>query len=223
MTADPHPDHAATGDQICARSDALTRALGVVTLAGVAVITVICILVQFLRTDLDWIAVAMSIYVIGPYGAWVQASFFAPAPGIAALGIGWYRALDRHAHNTAPLALFVIAAISLCITAAFVADKGDHPVTVHGQIHEWAAFGTFVCVTTAMLVQSVRLHLDRHWRGRFPGALTLAIITAVFFWIYALTKPIPRGLGEKVVIGLVLLWLWRAAWWLVRDGRPRPG
>lgn len=36
----------------------------------------------------------MSIYVQGPYGRWVQASFFAPAPGIAALGIGWYRALD---------------------------------------------------------------------------------------------------------------------------------
>ncbi|HET7557274.1 MAG TPA: DUF998 domain-containing protein [Rhodanobacteraceae bacterium] len=219
MTANPHPDHASARDETSVRSDALTRALGVVTLLGVAVITVICITVQFLRTDLDWIATAMSLYVIGPYGAWVQAAFFAPAPGIAALGIGWYRALDRHAHNLAPLVLFVVAAAALCIAAAFVTDKGDHPVTVHGQIHQWAAFGTFVCVTTAMLVQSVRLHLDRHWRGRFPGALTLAVITAIYFWIYALAKPIPRGLGEKVVIGLVLLWLWRAAWWLVRDGR----
>ena len=219
MTANPHSNRAIAPAKTAGRSDALTRVLGVVTLIGVAVITVICITVQFLRTDLNWIAVAMSLYVIGPYGAWVQAAFFAPAPGIAALGLGWYRALDRHAHNIAPLALFVIAAIALCITAIFVTDKGDQPVTVHGQIHEWAAFGTFVCVTTAMLVQSVRLHLDKHWRGRFPGALTLAIITAVFFWIYALAKPIPRGLGEKVVIGLVLLWLWRAAWWLVRDGR----
>jgi hypothetical protein len=49
--------------------------------------------------------------------------------------------------------------------------------------------------------------------------MALATVTAGYFWIYALFKPIPRGIGEKVVIGLVLAWLWRAGWWLVR-GRP---
>lgn len=196
--------------------DNLSRAFGIVGLVGFAAIIVICLTVQFLRTDLDWIKTAMSVYVIGPYGTWVQASFFAPAPGIALLGIGWYRTLNRRARNLVPLVLFVIAAVALCVMAANVADTTPHPVTEHGLIHQWAAFATFVCITTAMLVQSWLMHRDIRCSGRCPAALTIAAIAVVFFWIYALIKPIPRGLGEKVVIALVLLWLWRAAWWLLR-------
>ena len=174
-----------------------------------------CVLVQFLRTDLDWITVSLSIYVKGPYGRWVQASFFAPAPGIAALGIGWYRALDRRARSVFPLILFLVAAAALCITASFIADATRWPTTLHGTIHQWAAFGTFICVTTAALLQSLRLRFDPHWREQFIEATTIATVCVVYFWVYALS-PIPRGIGEKAVITLVLLWLWRTSWWLVR-------
>lgn len=197
-------------------TDTVMRTLGAVTLLSVAVITVICLIAQFLRTDLSWLNVQLSFYAKGPYGAWVEAGFFAPVPGLLALGIGWYRALDGHARNVAPLALFVVAAIALCFTAAYYTDPTDPPTTLHGTIHEWAAFGTFVCATTAMLVQSCRMQLDPRWRKRFLSAIVLAAITAIYFWIYALLKPIPRGLGEKAVIALVLLWMWRAGWWLVR-------
>lgn len=200
-------------DAISTHADSLTRALGIVALIGVAFITVICLLVQFLRTDLDWITVSMSIYVEGPYGRWVQASFFAPAPGIAALGIGWYRALHQRARSVFPLILFVVAAAALCVTAFFVADATRWPVTVHGRIHQWAAFGTFICVTTAALLQSLRLRFDPYWHEQFIEATTIASVSVVYFWVYALS-PIPRGVGEKAVIALVLLWLWRASWWL---------
>ena len=203
-------------DATSTRADSLTRALGIVALAGVAFITVTCLLVQFLRTDLDWITVSMSIYVEGPYGHWVQASFFAPAPGIAALAIGWYRALDRRARSVFPLVLFVVGAAALCVTAFFIADATRWPTTLHGTIHQWAAFGTFICVTTAALLQSLRLRLDLRWRGHFIEAATIASASVVYFWVYALS-PIPRGLGEKAVIALVLLWLWRASWWLARS------
>lgn len=133
------------------RDGPLTRALGVVALIGIAFITVTCLLVQFLRTDLDWITTSMSIYVTGPYGAWVQASFYAPVPGIAALGIGWYRALDRRARSVFPMVLFVIGAIALCILASFTADATRWPTTLHGTIHQWAASATFLCITTAAL------------------------------------------------------------------------
>lgn len=205
------PAHDATST----RADSLTRALGIVALTGVAFITVTCLLAQFLRTDLDWITVSMSIYVKGPYGRWVQASFLAPAPGIAALAIGWYRALDRRARSVFPLILFVVAAAALCITAFFIADATRWPTTLHGKIHQWAAFGTFICVTTAALLQSLRLRFDSHWREQFIEATTIASVSVVYFWVYALS-PIPRGVGEKAVIALVLLWLWRASWWLVR-------
>lgn len=202
-------------DATSRRTDALTRALGVVALISFLFISVVCLLVQFLRTDLDWVTVSMSIYVKGPFGWWVQASFFAPAPGIVALGAGWHRALDRRARSVIPLILFVIAAAALCVTAHYIADSTRWPVTLHGKVHQWAAFATFLCVTTAALLQSLRFRLDPHWRAHFIEATTIASVCVVYFWIYALS-PIPRGLGEKVVIALVLLWLWRAAWWLVR-------
>jgi hypothetical membrane protein len=200
------------------RVDTLCSACGGIALVGVAAITVICLAVQFLRTDLDWISTSMSIYVKGPWGGFVQASFFAPAPGLAAIGYAWHRTLlRREAGSIASFALFVAAAVALCLTGAFVADSTAVPTTLHGTIHQWAAFATFVFVTTAMVLQSWWFRYDPHWRKHFPDAFTVAMVTIVYFWIYALIKPIPRGIGEKVVIALVLLWVWRAAWWLVRD------
>lgn len=111
------------------------RALGGIALVGVAFITVTCLLVQSLRTDLNWSATSMSIYVTGPYGTRVRASFYAPAPGIAALGIGWYRALDRRARSVFPLILFLVGAIALCVLASFTADATRWLVTLHGRIH----------------------------------------------------------------------------------------
>jgi len=200
-------------------ADALARALGGVALVGVAFITVTCLLVQFLRTDPNWSTTSMSIYVTGPYGTWVRASFYAPAPGIAALGIGWYRALDGRARSVFPLILFLVGAIALCVIASFTADATRWPVTLHGRIHQWAAFATFLCITAAALLQSLRFRFDARSREQFIEATTIASVCVVYFWIYALS-PIPRGLGEKVVIALVLAWLWRAAWWSLRDFSP---
>src|SRR5690242_3743530 len=215
MNTHPISGHAGyAGEATPVRDDPLTRTSGAVALLGVAFIAVTCLLVQFLRTDLNWVTMSMSI-VKGPYGRWVQASFLAPAPGIAALAIGWYRALDRRARSVFPLILFVVAAAALCITAFFIADATRWPTTLHGKIHQWAAFGTFICVTTAALLQSLRLRFDSHWREQFIEATTIASVSVVYFWVYALS-PIPRGVGEKAVIALVLLWLWRASWWLVR-------
>lgn len=198
------------------RPDALSCAFGIVALVGIATFAIICLFAEFLRTDLDWFTTALSLYAIGPYGSWVRAAFYAPAPGIAAIGIGWYRTLDRRSRSVIPVVLFVAAGIGLCLLASFTTDTGPKPVTFHGEVHEWSTFGAFVCLTTGMLVQSWQERRDPPWRFRFLPALTLAAITVVYFWIFALVKPIPRGIGEKVVIGLCLLWLWRSAWWLVR-------
>lgn len=200
--------------------DPVTRALGAASLIGVLVFGGICFAAQFLRPDFDWVRVPLSFYVLGPYGGTVEASYFVLAPGLAALGIAWYRALDHAARSVAPLLLFVIAAVALCVTAAELTDIPGHPPTLHGHVHVLAALVTFVSVTVAMLLQSWRLRRDPCWRRHFRSAFPLAAITFLALWIYAFVKLIPRGAGEKAVIALILLWLWRASWWLVRR-RPR--
>jgi len=198
------------------RADPFERALGVIALLGVATFAVTCGAAQWLRSDYDWLRVPLSFYVLGPYGRAVEASYFALACGLIALGVGWYRALDRGARSAAPPLLFVLGAIALVVTAVEFTDVPDKPPTLHGLLHIVAAGATFICVTVAMLLQAWRLRGDPHWRARFRGAFTLAAITFAALWIYALVKPIPRGLGEKVVIALILLWLGRASWWLLR-------
>lgn len=196
------------------------RVLGAIALLGVATFAVVCTAVQFLRSDYSWIGMPLSFYVIGPYGGMVQASYFALAPGLAALGTGWYLALERRARSSAPLLLFVVSGVALGVTAIKTTDIPGGSHTLHGLMHVVAAATTFLCVTVAMLLQSWRLRGDPRWRARFRSAFVLACIAFVALWAEALIKPVPRGLGEKIVIVLILLWLWRAAWWLVRGSRP---
>lgn len=193
------------------------HACGVIALAGVAVFTLVCTAVQFLRHDYNWLGIPLSFYVIGPYGKAVEASFFALAPGLAATGIGWYRALGRGARSAAPLLLFVVTAIALCVTAVEFTNLPNRPATLHGVLHIIAAATTFLCVTVAMLLQSLRLRHDPRWRPRHRPALALAAVSFVALWLVALVPGIPRGLGEKTVIALILAWLWRSGWWLARD------
>jgi hypothetical membrane protein len=195
-----------------------TRALGAIALIGVAAFAIVCGAVQFLRTDYNALAVPLSFYARDPYGHVVVASYFALAVGLVALGAGWYRALAPGARSAAPLLLFVIGAVALCVTAVEFTDVPNRAPTFHGFVHVVAAGTTFLCVTVAMLLQSWRLRHDPRWRARFRSAFAMAAITFVTLWTYALVKAIPRGLGEKIVIALILLWLWRAAWWLV-EGR----
>lgn len=209
-----------TRARAAAPDDNLARALGMVALIGVAIFAIACGAAQFLRTDYNWVEVPLSFYVLGPYGGAVEASYFALAPGLTALGVGWYRALDRAARSAAPLLLFVIATVALCITAVEITDVPSGPHTLHGVVHVIAAMTTFLCVTVAMLLQSWRLRFDPRWRSRFRSAFALALIAFIALWIDALAKTLPRGLSEKVVIVLILAWLWRAAWWLVRGARP---
>lgn len=191
------------------------RALGVVALLGVATFGGVCIAAQFLRTDYNWLGVPLSFYVIGPYGGMVEAGYFALMPGLAALGTGWYLALEQRARSIVPLLLFVLTAIALGITAVEITDVPGGPHTLHGRIHVLAAVATFLGVTVAMLLQSWCMRRDPRWRSHFLPAFPLACIAFVALWADALVKAIPRGLGEKVMIVLILLWLWRAAWWLV--------
>lgn len=192
------------------------RRLGAIALIGVTAFAITCGVVQLLRGDYDWLRVPLSFYVLGRYGRLVQAGYFVLACGLVALGIGWYGALDRTARSAAPTLLFVLAAVALCVTAAEFTDVPGRPPTLHGVVHAIAANATFLCITVAMLLQSWRLRGDPRWRARFHSAFALAAIAFVALWIDALVKGLPRGLSEKVVIALILLWLWRASWWLLR-------
>jgi len=196
--------------------DPFARACGAIAFAGVAAFAIVCVAVQGLRTDLDWIAAPLSYYLTGAYGVPVQAVYVALSAALAALGVGFHRGLSSTARSAAPLLLFVVAAITLTITAASEAAKSHGEREFWALVHGTAAQTTFLCVTVAMVLQSLRLRLDARWRRRFVPALILACVAFAALWLHVLDRGLPRGLSQKAVIALILLWLSWASYALWR-------
>ena len=187
--------------------------------AGVAAFFLVALAVQFLRPDLDWYTTPLSFYLFGPYGPLLQAAYVALALGTLALGLGWYRALSPAATSFAPTLLFIVAAVGIVVTALARTDTWAGPPTLEGFVHGNAARTAFLAITTAMLLQSWRLRHDLNWRRYFSPAFALAAICFVALWVHTLWRGSPRGLGQKLVIVLIVAWLALAALWLKRSRR----
>ncbi len=193
-----------------------SRRLGTAALAGVIVFALICTAAQFLRADLDWQRAPLSFYLLDAYGAWVQTAYLALALALVLLGIGCYGALQPQARSATPLLLFVCAGLALGVTAVADSNHPQHAPTLEGLVHGIAAQAAFLCVTTAMLLQSWRFRGDVRWRRYFGPGFALAAICFAALWAHALWRDAPRGLTQKAVIVLILLWLGLAASWLQR-------
>ncbi len=190
------------------------RRLATAALAGVSVFALVGVAVQFLRPDLDWRHAPMSFYLLGAYGLWLQAAYCVLGGALLLLAAGYYRALQPQARSAAPGLLFAMAAAGLCVTAIADSNLPQREPTLQGWLHGVAAQTAFLCVTTAMLLQSWRLRADPRWRSRFARAFLLAIAAFAAVWVLALWREAPRGLAQKAVIALIVGWLALAAAWL---------
>ena len=188
-----------------------------IALAGFAAFALCALAVQFLRADLDWYATPLSFYLFGPYGPLLQAAYVALALGIATLAAVLYRALAPAARSAAPLLLFALAAVGIAVTAFAYTDVPRTDPTFEGFVHGNAARTAFLCVTGAMLLQSWRFRADPRWRARFAPAFSLAALAFALLWVHTLWRASPRGLGQKIVIALVVAWLVLATCWLLRE------
>ncbi|MFC3814647.1 DUF998 domain-containing protein [Lysobacter sp. GCM10012299] len=187
---------------------------GLICLVAVLVFLSTCIVLQWLRTDLDWRQDPLSAYLKGPYGGWLRMAYYALSMALMLLGAGLYRVLQPRARSAVPAFLLALAGIALTFTAM---SETDLPLLDHGQenlLHRIAALTTFLSVTLAMMVQSWRFHYDDIWRAHVALALPLAVASFIALWIYAYWHGLPEGLRQKTVITMILLWLGIAAWWL---------
>jgi hypothetical protein len=193
-----------------------SNAAAAIALAGMASFLATGAAAQCLRPDLDWVRVPNSFYLIGPWGGMVCAGYYAMALALVLLGAGAYQALSREARSGAPLLLFVAGGVALAITALARTDTWNNPPTLHGYVHGMAAQAAFLCTNTAMLLQSARLRGDARWRHWFRPAFAYAALCFALLWTQAFWRALPRGLGQKALIVLMLGWLLAAAWRLLR-------
>jgi hypothetical membrane protein len=192
----------------------LDRALAGFAFVTVVVFALVCGAVQFLRPDLDPWRAQLSVYLTGDYGALVRAVYYALAAGLVTLGVSAYRASNPARRSAAPLLLFVIAGIALvpvAVTELFAMDGGQHAPLAR-YVHGVAAETTFLCVTVAMLLQSLWWRRDPAFAHGRSARIVLAVAAFVMLWIHALAHAGPAGLMQKILIALILAWLGLAAW-----------
>lgn len=193
--------------RVSAPAGGSARAFGAVGLAGVAAFALVCGAVQVLRTNLSWSAAPLSYYLTGAYGDGVIASYLALSVALAAIGLGFRRALRGRARSAAPLLLFLVAAFALALTALSEKAKAFDAGGGWALVHLLAAQTTFLCVTVAMLLQSWRWRGDALWRRYSARGLALAALAFAALWLHALVRGLPRGTSQKAVIVLILAWL----------------
>ncbi|WP_379654602.1 DUF998 domain-containing protein [Pseudoxanthomonas sp. UC19_8] len=188
-------------------------------LASLATFVAVTIVVHLLRSDLDAVRNQMSLYLIGPWGHLLQSAYCVLSVGMLALIFGLRGSLHPRARGRMPMALFVTAALALCITAYAWMDMPGAHTTVQGRIHVGAASTAFVCATVGLMWQAHDFRHDAYWRAHRRWALPWAALCFLAIWAMAWC-PLPlTGLGQKSVIVLILGWLMAVSLCLVRRGR----
>lgn len=196
---------------------AQVRGIGTLAFLCVLAFAAVAIALQGVRADLDWVRAPLSFYLVGPHAWWLQAAYIALAIALAMLGAGYYGASPAPSRRILPMALFVVGALALGVTALAETDLGGGRVrTTAAHVHAIAAPVAFLGTTLGMLVQSWRFRADPRWQRHFAMAFGLAVFCFVALWVHALWRELPRGLSQKVVIVAILIWLALAGQWLRR-------
>jgi hypothetical protein len=175
--------------------------------AGITWFVLAAAALHALRSDLDAIDSQMSLYLFGAWGPLLQSAYAALGVAMIGLAVGLYRSMPSSARSAAPVLLFVLAGISLTVTAYAWMDMPGVDASLEGLVHGISAQGAFLFATTAIVLQALRFRLDPAWRRRIRWLLPWAVACFAAVWVLALWRDAPRGLAQKVVIAMIVGWL----------------
>lgn len=192
---------------------------GLFVLLALLLFSATALSLQWLRTDLDWISATLSLYLHGPGGLGLRIAYCVLAAAIAGIALALYLDESPRTRRGLPLALFWVAAAGLCGVAIGDSYLPDAAPLLAPLVHGLSAQTAFLCVSCAMLLQTWQFRGDPRWQQRFRLAWGWAWLTFVCLWIHVGWRVGPRGLGQKLVIAMVLIWLAPVAYALWRMPR----
>jgi hypothetical protein len=197
-----------------------TRQTAHVMIAALIAFAAVCGGAQYWRTDLDPIAVPLSIYLTGPGGIYVRAVYDAMGLALIVFAIGSYGATSKRRRSVLAMMLFALPGLLLPVVATTELFKGSVYENLAALIHGLAAQATFLMLSFGMLLLSGRWWYEpRLNHGRVTG-LTLAWLATAVLWLQTFMRQLPHGLMQKLLIVLLLLWLAWAARQLLRISGP---
>ena len=189
-------------------------------MAAVIAFAAICGAAQYWRTDLDPIAVPLSIYLTGPGGAYVRVAYYLMGVALFVFAIGAYRATAASLRSALALVLFAAPGLLLPVVAATELFKGTPHESLAALIHGLAAQSTFLALSFGMLLLSSRWRRDPQLGASRYLGVSLAWLATAVLWLQAFMQTLPHGLLQKLLIVLLLLWLGWAARQLLRAAPP---
>jgi len=178
---------------------------------------VLVIVLQCLRTDLDWTRATLSLYLHGRYGLLLRMAYCILAVAIALLAWTLHAQSADGARRGLPPVLFSVAALGLATVAIGDSWLPGYAPALAPLVHGLAAQTAFVCVSVAMLVQAWCFGRDPRWRAAYRWAWGWAWLVFGGLWLHVLWRGSPRGLGQKLVIAAVVIWLAAVACRLWRE------
>lgn len=188
------------------------RALLALVIAGIALYLILDIVAQALPPHYDPISQAESLLAVGPYG-YVMTVNFVVRGALSLLFVAAYaRGVPRASQSRAGLILLGVWGVGALLLAAFPTNAPYARPTVHGTVHLVVALVAFVCGPLGELLLALRRRAAvpaRVSQAVLIGVAIAALVAAalVILGAPAVTNAGIWGLLERVLIGLVLLWM----------------
>jgi Protein of unknown function (DUF998) len=190
----------------------LPRGSARLALLSFAMFIALTILVHLLRPGLDPLRRTLSEYAIGsPYGFIFSLALLCLGAGSFALWNGLRLSLTGSRWSRVGLSLLLLWAIGTGMAGVFTTDPDGIPVSVNGVIHGLGASLAFFSFVFAALCLSIHFRREEHWRSLALPALVLTILAFLLLGFFGLPDAL-RGGGEKVFVGVVVMWLFFAGW-----------
>ncbi len=162
---------------------------------------------QFARDDLDWAWATLSLYLHGPHGLLLRVAYCLLGCAIALLAWTLHAQAQGVARRGLPPALFTVAGLGLATVAIGDSWLPERAPLLAPLVHGLAAQAAFLCATVAMLLQAWCFGHDRRWLSLHRWTWWWAWLSFAGLWLHVLWRSSPRGLGQKLVIALVVGWL----------------
>ena len=173
-------------------------------LAALAVFIALALFTQFARPDLDWVQATLSLYLHGPWGLALRSAYCLLAAAIVVLGVAMYRVSTGPRRSAAAPLLFGMAAVGLAGVAVCESWLPEAAPLLAPLVHAVAANMAFLCVSVALLLQTWYLRREPGWHRSATALWAGAWLGFILLWAHVLWRAPPRGLGQKLVIAVIV-------------------
>jgi hypothetical protein len=194
----------------------MKRAASLFVVVATIVFGLICAVAQGLRTDLNPITDPLSAYLGGPGSQLVRMGYYLMAANLAVFAWLCWRTATLSSGSIALLFLGGGVALIPIVGTSFGDGAFVTPSAISRATHGAAAFLAFGCITTAMMLQSHRW-LQIFGRRSLTEMIIAILAAGMFVTTYSSVEWLPRGVTQKTVVLLIIVWL---IWATLRRVRP---